>query len=421
MTPTHPRAAGRKPHSKGPAAPSPAAPGAAVPETRAAVPETGTAAPGIKLRKAAEALAKGGALTAALANQAGFSTPAALTVALKKEYLATPDLLLTLGRRQPYDLAYALGAGGGFNVPETLAYLGRDTHNLAERVRGRAYTRFYPLAGRQVPLTLTFGDKACRVEASGRLAVGLRVELHRRLAIFLGLNQSVSGFRRAVKDHPVMGVLARKFPGLRIPQVPSLWEGLCWAIIGQQINLAFAYKLRNRLIALGNGIDGEISAGPGAGLDKGEETRGERGGKFHPPYPFPTPAQVLGIPEEAWRPAQFSRQKTVYLKELARAFEEGRLVEETLQTMPDEEAREALISIKGLGPWSAAYGLLRALGRVDALPVGDAGLRASLKLHFGLETLPTPAEQEALMEDFRPYRGLATYCLWKALGQSRQE
>jgi 3-methyladenine DNA glycosylase/8-oxoguanine DNA glycosylase len=240
----------------------------------------------------------------------------------------------------------------------------------------------------------------------------MRVELHRRLAGFLGLNQPVTGFRRAVKDHPVMGVLARKFPGLRIPQVPSLWEGLCWAIIGQQINLAFAYRLRNRLIALGNGVGSKA----GDGLNDGYALAA-----LDPPYPFPSPAQVLAIPEEAWRPAQFSRQKTVYLKELARACEEGRLVEETLRGMPDEEAREALISIKGLGPWSAAYGLLRALGRVDALPVGDAGLRASLKLHFALEALPSPAEQEALMEDFRPYRGLATYCLWKALGQSRQE
>lgn len=410
MIPEQPRAAQGKSRSNGQAAVQAAG-------LRTALPENG-------LRKAAEALAKGGALTATLAKQAGFRTPAALTGALRKEYVASPELLRALGKGKPYDLAYALGAGGGFNVPETLAYLGRDAHNLAERVQGNAYTRLYPLDGRQVPLTLTFGEKSCRVEARGRLNLGMRVELHRRVAAFLGLNQPVTGFRRAVKDHPVMGVLVRKFPGLRIPQVPSLWEGLCWAIIGQQINLAFAYRLRNRLIALGNGIGVAMDGRIGGGLDyrdgdvyRGGAARAAPG----PPYPFPEPAQVLAIPEAAWRPAQYSRQKTVYLKELARACEEGRLVEDTLRGMSDEEAREALISIKGIGPWSAAYGLLRALGRVDALPVGDAGLRASLKLHFALEALPNPAEQEALMEDFRPYRGLATYCLWKALGQSRQE
>jgi 3-methyladenine DNA glycosylase/8-oxoguanine DNA glycosylase len=130
---------------------------------------------------------------------------------------------------------------------------------------------------------------------------------------------------------------------------------------------------------------------------------------------------VLRIPAPAWREAQFSRQKAAYLAGVARAFLDGTLAEETLDAADSDAAHAALLAVRGLGPWSVAYGLLRALGRVDALPVGDAGLRAALRHHYGLQALPDARQQEALMEPFRPFRGLATYYFWKSLEQIRQE
>ncbi len=64
---------------------------------------------------------------------------------------------------------------------------------------------------------------------------------------------------------------------------------------------------------------------------------------------------------------------------------------------------------------------MRHLGHVDALPVGDAGLRAALRVQFGLSEPPDVDEQERLMEPFRPYRGLATYYLWRSKSASIQE
>ncbi|MCH8189711.1 MAG: DNA-3-methyladenine glycosylase 2 family protein [Proteobacteria bacterium] len=200
-----------------------------------------------------------------------------------------------------------------------------------------------------------------------------RLALHTALRRFLGLEQPLRAFYRAMEGDAVMGPVIRRNRGLRIPQVPSLWEALCWAVIGQQINLTFAYRLRNRFIALGNGLDGA-----------GEGIPDASGG----PLPFPTPGQVLTIPDPAWRPAQFSRQKTAYLAGLARAFEEGTLSQSALESAPLEEAEATLRAVKGLGPWSVAYGMLRALGRVDAFPVGDAGLRSALRHHYRLEANP---------------------------------
>jgi 3-methyladenine DNA glycosylase/8-oxoguanine DNA glycosylase len=361
------------------------------------------------------ALLSGTPPTDALAHGAGLRDKQALAAALRDALHLAPAELAALGREGRYTLAFGAPSREPFHVEETLRYLARDADNLAERVEGPAYSRYLPLDGRALPVTLTFAARGCTVALPDGLAAGERLALHRMVVRMLGLEQPLAAFYRAVRRDPVMGPLTRALRGVRIPQVPSLWEALCWAIIGQQINLAFAYRLRNRMIALGNGIGDGPGDGPGDGLNN------HAAAPPRPPYPFPAPEQVLAIPASAWREAQFSRQKAAYLQGLARAFTEGALREEPLRRADPEAAHAALLAVRGLGPWSAAYGCLRGLGQMDALPVGDAGLRVALRHHFALATSPDTRTQEALMEPFRPYRGLATYYLWKSLAQVRQE
>lgn len=365
-------------------------------------------APGARLAlpEVARRLLAGHPADAALARATGRRDVAALNRALQRELGADAAALAAFGRAGRYTLRY----GGPFHVEQTLRYLARDPHNRAERVDGATYRRFFPLGTRQVPLALTLRADGCEVAVTGRLGPAQKLALHGRLVRFLGLDQPLGAFARSVRDDAVMGPLVRRLRGVRIPQVPSLWEALCWAVIGQQINLAFAYRLRNRFIALGNAPRG------GADLLATDDGNADAG-----PLPFPGPEAVLGIPAGAWREAQFSRQKTDYLQGLARAFAEGTLCEAELDGADTAAAEATLRAVRGLGPWSVAYGLLRALGRVDALPVGDAGLRAALRHHYGLAAMPDARRQEALMEPFRPYRGLATYYFWKSLDRIRQE
>ena len=363
-------------------------------------------------------------LGAALALMAGGSAPEVLIRRLKRALGLTPRGLAELGSAEPGgNGGYAIAYGGSFDSGQILRYLGRDPDNLAERVEGSRYTRFFPLEDGRVLLTLEFASKACRVEFHHAPPPKARLVLHRALRRFLGLEQPLRAFYRALEGDPVMGPVIRRNRGLRIPQVPSLWEALCWAVIGQQINLSFAYRLRNRFIALGNGLSDGIGQDTGNVGTEGEALDASETSDISDisavPLPFPTPAQVLTIPESAWRPAQFSRQKTAYLAGLARAFEEGTLSQPALESAPLEEAEATLRAIKGLGPWSVAYGMLRALGRVDALPVGDAGLRAALRHHYRLEAMPDARAQLELMETFRPYRGLATTYFWRSLAQVR--
>jgi 3-methyladenine DNA glycosylase/8-oxoguanine DNA glycosylase len=345
------------------------------------------------LHAAALRLLKDSAPLAAVAKSAGFPGVGAMSTAFAAAYNVQPRALRDWQSTGRYRIDYH----GPFHLEQTLRYLGRDPENLAERVRGRAYTRLFPLNGRAVPVTLTFGKSACTVAAARPRRAEDALALHGLLRRFLGLEQPLAAFYAAVGDHRVFGPLVAGLPGVRIPQLPSLWEALCWAVVGQQINLSFAYRLRNRLIALGNGVNAtEALQAP-------------------LPLPFPGPEQVLRLTPEGLREQQFSRQKAAYVLGLAQACADGVLDEVALRRLEPEAAEAALIAQKGLGPWSAAYALMRSLGHPDALPVGDTGLRTALQRQFRLRNPPDVKRQLRLMEPLRPYRSLATYYLWKSL------
>ncbi|MBI4082549.1 MAG: DNA-3-methyladenine glycosylase 2 family protein [Candidatus Lambdaproteobacteria bacterium] len=333
---------------------------------------------------------------------AGFTggrTGEAFRRAFRHRFGADAEAFREFGRAGRYRFVY----GAPFHLPKTIEYLARDPANQAERSEGNRYRRYLPLGGRQVEVTLTLDERGVAVAPRGRLSAGQRLHLHDLVRRVLGLDQPLTAFYRHVGRHPVMGPLVRALRGVRIIRTPTLWEALCWAILGQQINLAFAYRLRNRLIRLGQD--------PAAEPDRPVPAL----------LPFPSPEQVLRIPAEALRRAQFSRQKSAYLANAARALLEGALGGLSPERHSAEEAEAALLAVKGIGRWSAAYGLMRGLGYLDAVPVGDVGLRIALQRQFALAHPPDAREQEALMEPFRPYRSLATQYLWRSLRTTAAE
>ena len=74
--------------------------------------------------------------------------------------------------------------------------------------------------------------------------------------------------------------------------------------------------------------------------------------------------------------------------------------------------------MRGLGPWSAQYVMMRACGFADCVPVGDSGLATALERLHDLDERPGPDETRRLMEPFAPFRSLATFHLWRMLGDS---
>ncbi len=125
-----------------------------------------------------------------------------------------------------------------------------------------------------------------------------------------------------------------------------------------------------------------------------------------------SPEAVLALDDDALRQCGFSRQKMAYARGLAEDVVSGRLDIEAVHGMPDDEALELLVRIKGIGRWSAEIYLLLVLGRPDVWPVDDLAVAVGLQWLLGRDERPPRDELIALGEPWRPYRSTAARLVW---------
>jgi AraC family transcriptional regulator of adaptative response / DNA-3-methyladenine glycosylase II len=296
-------------------------------------------------------------------------------------------------RRLPGARRFELRLPASYPLPAILAHLGRDPESLTERVAGTTYEAGAWLAGRpaRIVAELAAGRARCRIEAAGPLPAEAAVLAHEHLLRRLGLGADPSPFEALVAGEPDLAPLVDGRRGLRVPRVADPFECLLWAILGQQVNLAFACRLVRRLVE-------RAGAPAGAGL-----------------YAPPRPEAVAALSPQDLVALQVSRPKVGYLLALAARVAAGDLPLARLAAGSATRARETLLAERGLGPWSVAYVMMRGLGFADCVPVGDSGLTRALATFFRLPERPGPRETEALMERFVPHRSLATFHLWLSL------
>ena len=188
---------------------------------------------------------------------------------------------------------------------------------------------------------------------------------------------------------PLLGPLVRARPGLRIAGAWDPFECTVRAVLGQQVSVAAGRTFAARLVALA-----------------GEAIRGGSDGLTHL---FPGAARVAAADLGA---LGLTRTRAATLAALARAVLERRI---DFSAAPEELAG-ALTQLPGIGPWTAQYVALRALGEPDALPTGDLVLRRSAAA--GADML-SARELDERSQQWRPWRGYAVMHLWRAAAQSR--
>jgi DNA-3-methyladenine glycosylase II len=164
----------------------------------------------------------------------------------------------------------------------------------------------------------------------------------------------------------------------------DVWGALVMQVIGQQLSRAAAAAILGRLEALSDGR-------------------------------LPTPVELLGTDAEALRALGLSRAKAVYLHDLAGRLVDGRLDLERLRELDDDEARDELTQVKGVGRFTADGVLMLALGRPDVWPAADLALRRAVGRVWDLGAAPSVAAVDAIGERFRPWRTLAAIYLYRSL------
>ena len=126
--------------------------------------------------------------------------------------------------------------------------------------------------------------------------------------------------------------------------------------------------------------------------------------------PF-TAEGFIGAGEAYLRSLGVTRQKAHYCVQVAEAFTNGQLGE--IGRMSDEDAHSALVSIKGVGPWTANIYLLMALKRPDIWPDGDIALATAVGKLRKMNQRPSFAELAKIAEGWRPFRSVAARMLWQ--------
>jgi DNA-3-methyladenine glycosylase II len=127
---------------------------------------------------------------------------------------------------------------------------------------------------------------------------------------------------------------------------------------------------------------------------------------------LPSPAELLAADPQVLRDSGFSARKGQTLRALAERFVDGRLSDEALSRMTDEEVEATLTEVPGIGLWSARGFLLVALDRPDVFLSGDLALRRAIQRAYGFDHVPTDDEVAEVSDRWRPYRSLAVSYLF---------
>jgi len=285
----------------------------------------------------------------------------------------------------PYDFGWAL------------AYLRSSPSAILETIDSDAgtYQRALRLAGRDVVLSL----RATGTVAHPKLVMNstdadVLVAAEQTMRRIFHLDVDPTPFLAVVAGDPVLARLVQRFAGLRPVLIASPYEALLWAIIGQQINVTFAAKLKRTLIDL-----------CGDALTVAGTTY-----RF-----FPTPATVAALDPQQLRDRQFSQQKTAYLIGVSQAIATGTLDLAAIAALPFDDAVNVLTAHKGIGRWTAEYVLMRGLGTRDSIPAADIGLRAVIGRAYDLGRKASETEVRAYAERWAGWRGWAAFYWWLAL------
>jgi len=280
-----------------------------------------------------------------------------------------------------------------YRVEDVLAFHARDAEGLAERVSANGVRKAVLLDGVPVLFDVRLGADAaaCRIEADGALGESAQALAQDALRNILALRIDPAPFAAFVRDDALFGPLVQRLPGLRIVQSATVFEALTWAIIGQQINLPFAISLRRTLIA-------QAGSRHGSGL-----------------WCYPEAADVARLDLETLTSRKFSRAKAETLLRVARMAAEGELL--LRQDDDPERAGAALLAIKGIGPWTVNYTLLRGYGYADCSLHGDVAVRSAIGRLTGAAAKPDIAQAETWLAAYRPHRTMAAAYLWASLNQ----
>jgi len=278
-----------------------------------------------------------------------------------------------------------------FRLADILKFHHRDVLAVAEAVDANSLRKGLLWNGSLACLAIGFEDACAQVELAidGTAGVDDTEALRKLAQRMLGLDQPIAEFERRFRDHPQLGILIAGQPGLRVPVAASVFEALNWAIICQQISVSAAVTIRRKLI---QGVGLRHSSGL---------------------YCYPDAQHLAEFSESDLRQAGFSQSKARCLLTLSRMIVAGELMlEYSAEELPVDLISEQLLNIRGIGPWTVSYALLRGFGWLDGSLHGDVAMRRGLQRLLGTADPVSEHQARQWLAPFSPWRALVAAHLW---------
>lgn len=284
-----------------------------------------------------------------------------------------------------------------YRFEESLKLLGRSSLEGTHHVKDGRVRKWLPLSR---PLLVQVNLMEAGLQLTALSDVVDSYDIEEAISYvddWLGLQVNINDFYQLADEDGLLRPLAKDYRGLRIVQIPELFEALSWAIMGQQINLTFAYTLKKRFV------------------ERYGEALVYQGEMY---WQFPKPADLVDVSVEELQELQLTRRKAEYILGVAKLLATGELEKAQLESLSDDGLRQRLLAIRGIGPWTADYVSMRCFGRTSAFPIGDAGLHQAVRKHLNLDRKPTVKELETLGARWQGWQSYATYYLWRSLSSN---
>ncbi|RYU97443.1 DNA-3-methyladenine glycosylase family protein [Emticicia agri] len=281
-----------------------------------------------------------------------------------------------------------------FSYKELIKFLSRNEKECLHSIKEDIIFKVLDIDQELVLFSVSFDNGLIATIHTDNQSAAVQEKVRTYIEDWFDLKADLKTFYEAVSQDATLSQLCRKYYGLRMVGMPNLFESLVWSVIGQQINLNFAYALKQRLVHnFGKSI-----------VFEGETF-----------YALPTPEILASLSIEDFQPHQFSRGKAQYIINISKAFAEGILSQQQLSALTYDEIKQHLIAIKGIGNWTANYSMMKSLKSYDAFPVEDVGLHNAVKNQYGLATKPSIAELNQMAVQWSGWRGYATFYFWHSL------
>ncbi len=285
-----------------------------------------------------------------------------------------------------------------FDMNANLGYLTREKNECLYEIENNIITKVIAIGEMQSLVQISVIDNQQMVvqflNGSRPIEKREREKIATYIIEWFDLDNDLTPFYEMANTDPLLKIPAQKFYGLRVIGIPDLFEALCWGVLGQQINLAFAYSLKRQFVeSFGDSI--------------------EWNGKKY--WVFPPYERIAQLEPTDLAAIKMTVKKSEYIIGIARLMECGELSKEQLMKMNFKEAEKSLIKRRGIGPWTANYVLMRCLRFQTAFPIDDVGLINSIKTLRNMNQKPTKEEILALSIPWKNWESYATFYLWRVL------